>query len=63
MESWKRRNLVHQGGEGTQDRGKGKNLELMNSRCNGCIATARQAKEVMKESSFSLLELTPRQDV
>jgi hypothetical protein len=48
MESWKQKNLVHQGGEGTQDRGKGKNLELMNSR-----------KEVMKESSFSLPERTP----
>ena len=43
MESWKQRNLILQGGEGTQDRGKGKNLELMNSRCNGCGATARQA--------------------
>jgi hypothetical protein len=51
MESWKQRNLVHQGGEGSQGRGKGKNLELMNSR-----------KEVMKESSFSLPERTPSQD-
>jgi len=59
MESWKRRNLVHQGAKGTQDRGKGKNLELSR---NGCEATAGQAnsrKEVMKESSFSLLERTP----
>jgi hypothetical protein len=48
MESWKQRNLVLQGGEGTQDRERGKNLELMNSR-----------KEVMKESRFSLLERTP----
>jgi hypothetical protein len=43
MESGKHRNLVHQRGEGTQDRRRGKNLELMNS-----------GKEVMKENSLSL---------
>jgi hypothetical protein len=47
MESGKHRNHVHQGGEGTQDRRRGKNLELKNS-----------GKEVMKENSLSLIEPT-----
>jgi hypothetical protein len=38
IESGKHRNLVHQCGEGTQDRRRGKNLELKNS-----------VKEMMKE--------------
>jgi hypothetical protein len=59
MESWKQRNLVHKGGEGTQDRGKGKNLELSRNGCEATAGLANSRKEVIKESRFSLLERTP----